>query len=177
MSENETYNLADTVDNDERNRFLTRRKFLRRGALAGLGAAALYVAPSMSSTRAKRAYAGITGDCTDTISPVIKSILTGSVFLPPTLEINTAEGGYITATATDNEALAEIEIELVGISLVIGDAYFTCADPVKSASYTRYFDPFELEVGFYNGTATATDCCGNEGSKSFDLKVTNLGSR
>ena len=43
------------------NRSLTRRKFLRRGAVAGLGVAALYVAPSMSSVTARPAYASITG--------------------------------------------------------------------------------------------------------------------
>ena len=49
------------------NRSLTRRKFLRRGAVAGLGVAALYVAPSMSSVTARPAYASITGVCIRTL--------------------------------------------------------------------------------------------------------------
>ena len=180
MSSNGTDEAAPADDSDDRGLSLTRRKFLKRGAAAGIGAAALYIAPSMSSATARRAYAGITAPpapCTDTESPVITSISTGILVLPPpeTLQIDTTVGGYITAKATDNEALAEIEIELVSAPLGIGDAYFTCAEKVKSGSYTQYFDAFELEVGLCNGTATATDCCGLTGSKSFVLQVTNSG--
>ncbi|MDA1280448.1 MAG: twin-arginine translocation signal domain-containing protein [Chloroflexi bacterium] len=39
----------------------SRRSFLKKGLAAGVGAAAIYVAPSMSSAIAHRAYAGITG--------------------------------------------------------------------------------------------------------------------
>ena len=160
-----------TNDRDDHDVALTRRKFLKRGAAVGVGAVALYVAPSMSSTRAKKAYASITGPpCTDTEPPQITSVFT--LAEAEILHIDTAVGGYLTATATDNEALAEIEIELEFLG-VPGDAYFTCADKVKSDSYTQYFDPFELAPGFYNGTATATDCCGNEGSQGFVLHVTD----
>ncbi len=181
MSPNGTGEAAPADDSDDRGLSLTRRKFLKRGAAAGIGAAALYIAPSMSSATARRAYAGITAPpapCTDTEPPVITSISTCNIVLlpPETLQIDTAVGGYITATAEDNEALAEIEIKLVGAPQGIGDAYFTCAEKVKSGSYTQYFDPLELGVGFYDGTATATDCCGLTGSKSFVLQVTNLGS-
>jgi hypothetical protein len=39
----------------------TRRDFLKKGAAVGAAAAVMYVAPSMSSVTAKRAYASITG--------------------------------------------------------------------------------------------------------------------
>lgn len=38
----------------------SRRTFLKKGLVAGVGAALVYVAPSFSSVYAKRAYAGIT---------------------------------------------------------------------------------------------------------------------
>ncbi|MDA1280262.1 MAG: twin-arginine translocation signal domain-containing protein [Chloroflexi bacterium] len=41
----------------------TRRDFLKKGAAAGAAAAVMYVAPSMSSTSARPAYASITGGC------------------------------------------------------------------------------------------------------------------
>lgn len=40
---------------------VTRRLFLKKAGIAGLGAAAVYVAPQFSTTRSKRAYAGISG--------------------------------------------------------------------------------------------------------------------
>jgi len=47
----------------------SRRDFLKKGAIAGAAAAAMYVAPQFSTVTAKRAYAGITGGTTPTVTP------------------------------------------------------------------------------------------------------------
>ena len=47
---------TELVEIDDRDSSLSRRRFLKRRAAAGLGAAVLYVAPSMSTSRADSAY-------------------------------------------------------------------------------------------------------------------------
>ena len=167
MSPNGIGEAAPADDSDDRGLSLTRRKFLKRGAAVGIGVAALYVAPSMSSTTAKRAYASITG-CPDTEPPFINSIMTGDSGGP--LSINTKNGGYLTIVASDNHSLASIYV-VIGSLSYSGELVLDCDLLVQNGTFEIHFDTENCIVGDHNGTVTATDCCENEITQDFTLNM------
>lgn len=60
---NVVHNETVLVGNTRSGLATTRRTFLKKGLVAGAGAALVYVAPSFTSVYAQRAYAGITAPC------------------------------------------------------------------------------------------------------------------
>lgn len=167
MPNDETNETTDLDVLSDRNSTLTRRKFLKRGAAAGAGAVALYMAPSMSSTRAKRAYAGITGGCDDTVFPQI-DLITSSEESGDEQRINTTAFGQLIVDASDNHSLAAIEVDIVALSLSSVQP-FPCDAPVTSGSLVVPFPPGDFANGTYSGIATAVDCCGNVTTQAFTL--------
>ena len=192
MSEQKPGELTDTVSDNEDDRSLTRRKFLKRGAAVGVGAAALYMAPSMSSTRANRAYAN-TGapPCTDDVRPLITGFGLGTgtpsglitevpiAIYPPGPLPTSAQPTPISAVATDNVALQQIEIEIVSLSLTSVQP-IECDPPSTQAGVTLYipvqqFPPLGPDVlppplpEPVPGLVKAIDCCGNVTTHEFQL--------
>lgn len=89
MSPRETGESVTTNDRDgDHSRSVTRRRFLKRGAVVAAGVATLYVAPSFSSVTASPAYASITGTATPT-PPTEINIFDNSVAI---FEIITPDG-------------------------------------------------------------------------------------
>ena len=168
MSSNKTNDTFDVSARDDGKHTLTRRIFLRRGAVAGLGAAALYVAPSMSSTRARRAYAGITGGCDDAEPPEITFVSTS----PDAVTHNAKAGAPFFVRATDNHSLERIEIEIVALSL-------KSIHPISCGGFVidelHNFDLWaSLPTGFHDLLVTVFDCCGNVATHDFKLNAFEL---
>ena len=168
MSPNGTGEAAPADDSDDRGLSLTRRKFLKRGAAVGIGAAALYIAPSMSSTRAKRAYASITGACPNTESPTLVSVMTGDSGGP--LSIDSQAGGYLTIVASDNHSLASIYVAIGSLSYS-GSLIFPCVDQVTNGTFEIHFDTENCIDGDHNGIIIIKDCCENEFTDEFMLNM------
>ena len=173
MSPNGTGEAAPADDSDDRGLSLTRRKFLKRGAAVGIGAAALYIAPSMSSTQARRAYASITGPngvliCDDTEPPNFVSIMTGDSGGP--LSINSETGGYLTIVAYDNHSLASIYV-VIGSLSYSGELVLDCDLQVQNGTFEIHFDTENCIDGDHNGMIIIRDCCENEINHAFVLNM------
>ena len=168
MSPNGIGEAAPADDSDDPGLSLPRRKSLQRGAAVGIGAAALYIAPSMSSTRAKRAYASITGACPDTEPPTLDSIMTGDSGGP--LSINSQTGGYLTIVASDNHSLASIYVAIGSLSYS-GSVFFDCDLQLQNGTLEIHFDTENCVDGDHNGTFIIKDCCENEFIDDFMLRM------